>query len=95
MNVAEQLRAAAQYIREHGWTRRGFGLHGGPRCMIGAIGSVLGIDPQRVSVPVPVVLYGVCGDCSDKQGLVAFNDHDCKTKNDAIAALEIAADLAS
>jgi hypothetical protein len=84
VTTADQLRAAAQYIREHGLLAGSAGFDGGPRCMIGALYSV--------SLSTPRILHRVCGpsiaDFSDACAKVGADD-------DAIAALEIAADLAS
>jgi hypothetical protein len=89
--TAEQvLRGAAQYIREHGWRRRYYGTHGGPRCMLGALMSASAPD-RFYGLRVAGTLMPVTGGSSPAE----FNDVHCKTANDAIAALEIAADLAA
>jgi hypothetical protein len=86
--TAEQvLRGAADYLREHGWRRRQYGCDGGPRCMMGALWSAGG---DFLAIEEIGVLMGVAGG-----RITEFNDVHCKTKNDAIAALEIAADLAA
>lgn len=86
MKQSEILYAAADYIRTHGWLRGEAGDHGGPRCISGAIWSV-----TRDDVPwlLPTLL-SVTGDNPAR-----FNDKHCKTADDAIAALEIAADIAA
>ncbi len=87
MTTSETLRAAAQYIREHGWRRQWYGRHGGPRCMLGALWSANPESAYRDEWGR--ILMDVCG-CRAAD----FNDKYCKSADDAIAALEIAADLA-
>jgi hypothetical protein len=90
--TAEQvLRGAADYIREHGWLRGRQGQDGGPRCMVGAMWSIgladMNIDEWFKLGALTKVIGG--------EDVLLFNDDHCKTANDAIAALEIAADLAA
>lgn len=40
LQTAKDLRAAADYLRTHGWIRFCLGEDGGPRCLVGAILSV-------------------------------------------------------
>jgi hypothetical protein len=35
--TAADLLAAKRYIEIHGWTQDGFGVDGGPRCIMGAM----------------------------------------------------------
>lgn len=87
------LYAAADCIREHGWTRGRY-QHEGRVCMVGAIAAVGGVLSEGlVALPARAreLLEIVCDDCAPTQ----FNDEHCKTANDAIAALEIAADIAA
>jgi hypothetical protein len=45
LQIAKDLRAAADYLRTFGWTRRGtIGDPGEPRCAGGALYSAIGID---------------------------------------------------
>lgn len=41
MEVSDVLRGAAEYIAEHGKHNGSYGEPGGPRCVMGAISSVL------------------------------------------------------
>ena len=86
MKTSEVLYAAAGYIRERGWIQGSFGEHGRPRCMDGALMSAGCRAPW---INVDSYLDRVCG-CASME----FNDKQCKTANEAIAALEIAADIA-
>jgi hypothetical protein len=87
--TAEQiLRDAADYIRAHGWTRGQYeDGDSGQVCMIGAMLSV----GLHFGDPIPKEVYDVIGGGE----VFKFNDHHCKSVRDAIAALEIAADLAA
>lgn len=51
LEIATDFRAAANYLRIYGKTQGhdGFGYDGGPRCVIGALGSVANCDPYRVA----------------------------------------------
>jgi hypothetical protein len=101
MKVSETLYAARDYIREHGWRRLGYGIHGGRRCMAGACSSVVADGSQFVSAcwsrfigpgtPIQRALAVV----TDGVDIGDFNDFHCETADDAIAALEIAADIAA
>jgi len=93
--TAEQiLRAAAKYIRRHGWRQEEYGADGGPRCMAGAVRSVVGLEPDLPDTDeyegLMSILEKVAG-----PNIADFNDVYCRTADDAIAALEIAADLAA
>jgi hypothetical protein len=90
---ANDLRAAAQYIRDHGWRRRKLGKHGGPRCMVGAMLSAVVCDDSILYVDGRI--NRAFQDVTGGEVLTVFNDEHCKTANDAIAVREIAADLAS
>jgi hypothetical protein len=86
--TAEQaLRGAADYIREHGWARGKYEDDCGRVCMLGAMLS----SGLPLGENIPREIYMVTGDVD----VVMFNDVHCKIANDAIAALEIAADLAA
>jgi hypothetical protein len=90
VTTADQLRAAAQYIREHGWCI-GTGEDGGPRCILGACASVADTTINAlICTPLYRAIEAVTGDF-----VGGFNDGHCESADDAIAALEIAADLAS
>lgn len=91
MNAERVLRDAARYIRVNGWCRGFMGGETGPRCMLGALYSVGVLDlSHEQSGRMDDALSEVIN-----LPITAFNDHHCKTVDDAIAALEIAADLAA
>ncbi len=78
-------RDAADLLRRDGWCKGNFRC-GRLHCMLGALRYV---SRRRRIVDYWPRLIDVTGIPS------VFNDHPDTTKNDAIAALEIAADLAS
>ena len=45
--IARTLRSAVTYLNENGWRADDYGSHGGPRCIAGAIASVLQVDLDR------------------------------------------------
>ncbi len=87
MKTSEALYAAADYIREHGWTRGTFSDNAGRVCMIGAIDRT---TARAGHVAACMALANTIGD-----NIVVFNDYHCESGDDAIAALEIAADIAA
>lgn len=93
MMEAEMYRAAADLLRRDGWCR-GRMRDGKLHCMAGALRKV-GLRHKGVifpaTTPAPEVLRRVIG----MVHIAMFNDFHCKSSNDAIAALEIAADLAT
>jgi len=96
MKTSDMLYAAADYIRLHGWRKNWYGEHLGPRCMIGACASAAGSDAGGIGMleaRLKPALECVVGNES-ALAVIDFNDDHCKTANDAIAALEIAADIA-
>lgn len=42
LQTARDLRAAADYLRTHGWNQGSWGQHDGPRCIAGALLSASG-----------------------------------------------------
>ena len=89
MKTSAQLYAAADYLRRHGF-RYELGSHSRDRCMIGALESVGGVD-WGLRGAAREELERVTGDSLDASYLRSAG----WTKEDAIAALEIAADYAS
>jgi hypothetical protein len=92
-NAESILRKAAKELRERGWCK-GTAVNGrGNVCMIGALRAavwgtpMLSLHGGEFFKP----LHEVTG-CSS---ISTFNDNHCETIDDAIAAFEIAADLAS
>lgn len=93
MTPAERiLRAAAAHIERYGWRRHDFGVVGGRCCIMGAVRAVEG-PYAGGRLYARAVLHSVVGYGWDD--IPNFNDRVCRTKRDAIAALLIAADLAS
>lgn len=84
MTEAEMYRKAADLLRRDGWCKGEYINSAGKRCMYGAM---IDAGVNRVGHPVLQALI-------DEWRVSRFNDHDCETIDDAIAALEIAADLA-
>jgi hypothetical protein len=91
--TAEQiLRDAAELLRKDGWIkgkkRSAFG-----RCMVGALIDASPNVPGFYD-PIRNAAFKAVRDLFDGQlPIVTFNDAHCVTADDAIAALEIAADL--
>jgi len=94
--TAEQiLRAAAERLRSHGWTKEAYGSWDGPCCIVGAIAVASGVRPGPLAdYPSSLEAAKVVGEVVGT-GIPHFNDHHCRSIHDAIAALEIAADLAA
>ena len=85
MNASQRLLLdAAEYVRVHGFSTC-CGRHGGPRCFVGTIVSVNGNDAA-------LFIFGqiVWGSLSSLE-----LEREGWTAADAIAALEMAADLAA
>lgn len=87
---AAQLRRAADYLRDRGWATNQAGGYGAPACMAGAIRTVRSLDHDVLSNHLRQWVLLVCGTTT----VIDFNDNHCRSSHDAIAALEIAADLA-
>lgn len=47
LKTAKLLRAASDYMQDHGYVQGRFGKDGGARCLIGALGSVEGKNPAQ------------------------------------------------
>ena len=82
MKISEACYAAADYIREHGWTQGKLRDNYGRVCLIGAMGSMHICD---LFAPAFHKHFGI--------GPVWFNDKECRSADDAIAALEIMGDI--
>jgi hypothetical protein len=63
--------------------------------MVGAIATVQGVDGDTVRDQVETGLYPALAEVCGMNVITRFNDQHCKTADDAIAALEIAGDLAA
>lgn len=59
--VADDLRAAASYIREHGWTTGTAGRVDGSVCALGSMSRVAGMEPAEACYEPPDHLVGVYG----------------------------------
>jgi hypothetical protein len=88
MNLRKTYLDAADYVREHGFSAH-FDTHGGPCCFIAAIACVVGGLNERWDRASDGPLNDVA-----EYGCDSIKRHGW-TKNDAIAAFEIAADLAT
>lgn len=90
MTEAQMYRAAADILRRDGWCQGDRTDNNGRHCLMGALDEAIGGNANAGRREWPA-LWEVTGD-----GLVMnFNDHHCRSARDAIAALEIAADLCS
>jgi hypothetical protein len=88
--ISETLRSAAGVIKSKGWTQNQAIDDEGRVCMTAAIGDVNGHGGPSYWRAVEFLRDKVLGTGS----VVVFNDCHCKRKQDAIAALEIGADIA-
>ena len=94
MKTSEALYAAADYIRKHGWQKYDMGCDGGPRCIVGALYSATGMDP-RANYRDTLPGYSAISRMLDDDWLGDYNDTYFESADDAIAVLEIAADIAT
>jgi hypothetical protein len=97
VRTSEILYKAALVVRERGW--RTFGSDpddvNAPVCMLGAIAAVEGrSDWPDASTPPALLTVVGREDLLPLNRVFSFNDDDCECADDAIAALEIAADIA-
>jgi hypothetical protein len=92
--VAKNLRDAADYLKIYGWVPRQASSFLGPCCMLQALNRVTPApDPKNEIFRTSMkFLREVTG---PEDTIFNFNDENCKNRNDAVAALEISADLAS
>lgn len=100
----KMLREAATKLCEHGWTRYYAPPQGRESiCILEAL-AIVQNRAHWTDASVPLTLYDVITHPEDPfphstAALISlvfnFNDYHCKTRDDAIAALEIAADLAA
>lgn len=91
MSTEETLRKAAELLRLGTW-----GQGDGSFCMRAALSATRARYSAELEEVVGQVVGFVGGESSWPQALIAdFNDSCCETVDDAIAALEIAADLAA
>ena len=91
MKPHEELRRAAQIIREQGWARGTFQDYCGRVCISGACGvAIHGLAMMGMSTQAMLFFYQACNEYPTR-----FNDVMCLCEDDAAAALEIAADLAT
>ena len=95
MNEAEIYRKAAELLRRNGWASASWSQLNaayGPRCIGIALREAGGPLPNYYSTESS---YPALQELLNDTCLAEFNDHHCETVDDALAALEIAADLAS
>lgn len=98
MSIAEQvLRGAADVIRKRGWAQNQSQTPTGRVCMGHAINlseKLQGITDANSTRRAITRVVGKSNSFG-YSSIACFNDYHCETKRDAIAALEIAADLAT
>ena len=92
MKPSAILYGAAKELRRNGWVQW-IAERNGKHCIIGAIRKVTGRDPFSRDLitelfPVRDIFASVVG-CD----IATFNNYDCESADDAIAALEIIADV--
>jgi len=85
MKTSKTLYGAARYIRMHGWVKGVSNNSLGAACMAEAVYRV-NRDGYDLAISFLDNVLGVWP--------TTFNDLNCKSADDAIAALEIAADIA-
>jgi len=81
----QHLRAAAAYIRQHGWCRGGTEDDLGRVCLLGALMKTETMVASQVSSLQLRKLIDVSITC--------WNDRICKSKEQAVAMLEAAAEM--
>lgn len=94
MTTHEVLVAAKSYLLNYGWRQNSYGEHGSPRCMLGAVGSVFGIqtgdsdefdsDQRQDWMAVP---YAALRDQTNAC-VPNWNDEDGRTLGEVIAAFD-------
>jgi hypothetical protein len=94
MNERETYLVAADLIRRHGLCKNAASDEGGRLCMLGALGVAYGGRTMAWPSAPKSSLLDVVGGATHGD-IIDFNDDRFLTKRDAIAALEIAADLAA
>lgn len=89
MKTSEVLYGAAEYIRANGFSPE-IGEHGHPRCFLGSIVSIVGVGHHPYPISAERALDEV-GVPYSARSLRAYGWQ----RDDAIAALEIAADISA
>ena len=90
--VQQHCLEAAEYIRSHGWRQNQWGSHYGPRCIMGALKSVISDAREVPSSPYGQAyhhLHNFLQRCP-----VGYNDQFERTKEEVISVLEAAAEVA-
>ncbi len=85
MTERELYLSAIEVLKRDGWCKEFLTNDRGQHCMLGAMDTAVNEAPFKAPL-----LFDLCG-----PSVTWFNDHCCQTINDAIAALEISADLAA
>lgn len=104
--MAEDLRAAARYIDDHGW-HQGSMEHEGRVCAVGALGATIFGDPAmcgfapwanpeeykryRAARTALAIHLDVYDEQSGKDSIPEWNDAQVRIKEDVTAAMEKAA----
>lgn len=95
MKISETLYAAADVIRKRGWCTDEPEDDRGRVCILGAIAFARHGDTARdADIPASIYRHYV-QTVIDGNLIGTFNDEHCKHARDAIAVLEIAADIAA
>lgn len=98
---SDVLRAAADYIEEHGWVQEDYERHGSV-CVIGSLRAVVYGHPSVVSAGedendlARQALRHICNEvcAADRAVLACWNDSTDRTEAEVIAALRRAAERA-
>ncbi len=89
--TSADLDAAASYLESHGWQQGNAGIHGGPRCVSGALCSATftgsGFAPTEASLALAIHLR-----VDRPLSLIRWNDAPGRTAAEVIAALRAAAE---
>jgi hypothetical protein len=95
LDTARELRAAAGYLREHGWIQYQGGQDGGPRCLGGALLTAIGSgawDCAALNDDAAAMGFDApCSDCigtSPSDALVHWNDMEDRTLDEVLDRLE-------
>lgn len=82
--LADVYEKAAEYLEEYGWRQNSGGVHGGPRCLVGAIDSSLLVITRYplFSRACNFVATALEVDCE-----MDWNDDPSRTKDEVINVL--------
>lgn len=98
LSLADQLEAAADYLRVHGWQKRAYLSHlDGPACVVGALGQVLDTDnnwtgPAYNAVETSTVV-ATLADFVGSGYVSVWNDEQSSAEDVIDTLMELAAEL--